>query len=158
MLQWPISIMLPLTTPLLTSFLIKESGQPNAPTTFLYYQASELYLKAFLRLKGDSARRLWWLGHNVQKLRSRAIRRGLVLGQPENDVLDWMEQTEAWNRSRYIETGSTWRPAPRDLIQMGCSNIRTAVAAAFQEAGHVVRLMQQLKLQLPLYNPLDPRS
>src|SRR5262249_49529751 len=63
-----------------------------------------------------------------------------------------MESLTLYRNGEYLASSA------KRLIQMGCSNIRTAVAAAFQEAGHVVRLMQQLKLQLPFYDPLDPRS
>jgi hypothetical protein len=126
-----------------------EATHPDAPTTFLYYQAVELYLKAFLRLTGDSAAQLWRLRHDLRRLKSRAIRRGLTFGMQESQVLDWMAATEAWTSARYLETGSTWTPRG-DLIWEGCSNLKKTVAEAFRGEGQPIQFP---RLKRPFYDP-----
>jgi hypothetical protein len=117
-----------------------EATHPDAPTIFLYGQAAELYLKAFLRLNGDSSTRLWWIGHDLRRLKSRAAQRNLRLGEAEDTVLDWMAETNALERARYHETGSTWQPPDvGNLILKGWSNLKKTVIEAFQKAGHPIQ-------------------
>jgi hypothetical protein len=133
-----------------------EATHPDAPTTFLYGQAAELYLKAFLRLNGDSATRLWWIGHNLRILKSRAARRGLCLGEAESTVLDWMAATNALERARYLETGSNWHPPDAgNLILKGCSNLKKTVIEEFQKAGYPI---QSPRLKRPFYDLFTVRS
>jgi hypothetical protein len=51
-----------------------RTTHPNSPISFLYYHAIELYLKAFLRLHGHSARELRSkkFGHRTCCLSERA--------------------------------------------------------------------------------------
>ena len=114
-----------------------EATHPDAPTTFLYSQAVELYLKAFLRLKDDSTARLWAIGHNLRKLKSRAAKGGLRLGKAESEVLDWMVATKVWQRARYLETGSTWM-LRGTLVRDGCSSLKATVIDEFRRAGQPV--------------------
>jgi hypothetical protein len=114
-----------------------EATHPDAPATFLYCQAAELYLKAFLRLKGDSAARLWLIGHDLRRLSSRAARRGLRLGEVETKVLGWMTSTKAWESARYLETGPTWR-LRGTLVPNGCSRLKATVIEEFRRAGQPV--------------------
>jgi HEPN domain-containing protein len=114
-----------------------EATHPDAPATFLYCQAAELYLKGFLRLKGDTAARLWWMGHDLQRLASRAAQRGLRLGEAESEVLGWMVATKAWESARYLETGATLR-LERSLVREGCSNLKATVREAFRQAGQPI--------------------
>jgi hypothetical protein len=113
-----------------------EAAHPDAPATFLYCQAAELYLKAFLRLKGHSAARLRWMGHDLGRLARRAGRRGLRLGEPESTVLDWMVATEAWESARYLKTGATSR-LPGTLIPNGCSS-KATVIEELRRAGQLI--------------------
>ena len=112
-----------------------EAAHPDAPAAFLYCQAAELYLKAFLRLKGNSASRLW--GHDLQRLASRAAKGGLHLGKAESDVLDWMVATKAWESARYLKTGAT-QGVDRSLVREGCSNLEATVTEAFRRAGQPI--------------------
>ena len=114
-----------------------EATHPDAPATFLYCQAAELYLKGFLRLKGNSAARLWWIGHDLQRLASRAAQRGLLLGKAESTLLNWMVETKAWESARYLETGAT-RGVDRTLVREGCSNLKATVTEAFRRAGQPI--------------------
>jgi hypothetical protein len=125
-----------------------EATHPDAPAIFLYGQAAELYLKAFLRLGGDCARRLWWIGHDLEILKSRAARRGLHLGEAESTVLGWMAETNALESARYHETGSTWAPQDvGELIRKGWPNLKTTVIAQFRKAGG--QAVQAPRLQRP---------
>jgi hypothetical protein len=56
-----------------------QTTHPNSPISFLYYHAIELYLKAFLRLHGHSAKELRGkkFGHNTCCLSERAVALGL---------------------------------------------------------------------------------
>jgi HEPN domain-containing protein len=114
-----------------------EAAHPDAPATFLYCQAAELYLKAFLRLKGVSSARLWWMGHDLGRLAARGMRRGLRLGEAESNVLDWMVATKAWESARYLETGATSR-LPGTLIPNGCSSLKATVVEEFRRAGQPI--------------------
>jgi hypothetical protein len=124
-----------------------EAAHPDAPTAFLYCQAAELYLKAFLRLKGDSAARLRSMGHKLGKLRSRAARKGLRLGEAESNVLDWMVATKAWESARYLETGPTSR-LRGTRIPNGCARLKATVIEQFRRAGQPM-MAPQLKRPFP---------
>jgi hypothetical protein len=79
----------------------------NSPISFLYYYAIELYLKAFLRLHGHSAKELRGkkFGHNTCCLSERAVALGLRFDDEDLQVLSLMACTDAVIRSRYIQTG-----------------------------------------------------
>jgi hypothetical protein len=47
-----------------------KATHPESVAMFLYYHAIELYLKSFLRLWGDTAKRLRKIGHDFQTLHS----------------------------------------------------------------------------------------
>jgi HEPN domain-containing protein len=79
---------------------------PDEPVNFLFYQAVELFLKAFLLLHGHSARELASrkFGHDFSALGERAEALGLFLMDEDKDVLLLMGTTDAVIRSRYIKT------------------------------------------------------
>jgi HEPN domain-containing protein len=78
-----------------------KATHPESVAMFLYYHAIELYLKSFLRLKGDTAKRLRKIGHDFQTLQSRAKKRGLPFGKVEEEVLAMLDG-EIWSRARYL--------------------------------------------------------
>lgn len=67
------------------------------PVLFLYYHAIELYLKAFLRGNGHSARELSTkkFGHDIEKLTTRAAQLGLCYADEDKDVFRMMSGTDA---------------------------------------------------------------
>ena len=69
-----------------------KTTHPNSPISFLYYHAIELYLKAFLRLHGHSAKELRGkkFGHNTCCLSERAVARGLRFDDEDLQVLSLM--------------------------------------------------------------------
>jgi HEPN domain-containing protein len=79
---------------------------PDAPVTLLLAHAIELYLKAFLRLRGVGIEEVRTsFGHDFKKLVDEASSRGLSLGKEEIDIAAILTEKESIRRSRYIETG-----------------------------------------------------
>ena len=84
---------------------------PDAPVTLLLAHAIELYLKAFLRLRGVGIEEVKSsFGHDFKKLVDEASSRGLSLGNEEIDIAAILTEQESIRRSRYIETGYYRRP------------------------------------------------
>jgi HEPN domain-containing protein len=117
---------------------------PEAPVAFLYYHAIELYLKAFLRLHGLSAESLKDIGHDYRRLLSEVSKRGLVLGELENEVLNTLNG-EIWSRSRYLEIGFSQDPGPYALSETSKS-LRQKIAKALRDAGEPVRMPTHKKV------------
>jgi len=118
-----------------------KSTHPNAPVSFLYYHAIELYLKSLLRFHGhtiaDLAGRKF--GHSTRKLRKRAEQLGLVLDDEDKEVLSMMASTDAVIRSRYLQTGFFNCPAP-EALDRTCVSLRDTVGKALKSGGIHVRL------------------
>jgi HEPN domain-containing protein len=121
-----------------------KATHPEAPATFLYYHAIELYLKAFLRFHGLSAECLKDIGHNYKRLLSEASKRGLVLGELESEVLNTLNG-EIWGRSRYLEIGSSQEATPYALSETSKS-LRQKVAKVLKDAGEPVRVPTRKKV------------
>ena len=84
--------------------------------------ASELFLKAFLRAHGHSVRELErTFGHNIQRMRERAVELGFELMDEDLEVLSFMEQTPVVIDSRYIRTGYFERPTNEALERTAIS-------------------------------------
>jgi HEPN domain-containing protein len=97
--------------------------------------AIELYLKAFLRLRGlgiDEVRNSF--GHDFKKLVNEAASRGLDLMDEDMDIAAILTEKEAIRRSRYIETGYYQRPGLAALSRT-CQNLDQSVSAALRDAG-----------------------
>jgi tRNA(Ser,Leu) C12 N-acetylase TAN1 len=77
-----------------------KATHPESVAMFLYYHAIELYLKSFLRLQGDTAKRLRKIGHDFQTLQSRAKKRGLPFGKVEEEVLAVTAPTRCWSKRK----------------------------------------------------------
>jgi HEPN domain-containing protein len=99
---------------------------------FLYYHAIELYLKSFLRFHGISAKQLQSIRHNYRSLLSQASKRGLVLGELENEVLSMLDG-KTWSRSRYLEIGFFQYPSLSALSETSKS-LRQKVAKVLRAA------------------------
>lgn len=125
-----------------------QATHPEAPPTFLYYHAIELYLKSFLRFHGVSATRLQRIGHDYKRLLSRASNHGLVLGELENEVLNTLDG-EIWSRSRYLEIGTLRAPSLHALCETSKS-LRQKVAKVLREAGLPVRMPSHKKARRAL--------
>jgi hypothetical protein len=113
---------------------------PDEPVNFLFYQAVELFLKAFLRLHGHSARELASrkYGHNFHALGERAEALGLFLMDEDHEVLHLMGTTDAVIRSRYIKTGSFRRPT-HGALDRTCKSLWESVGSELKRQGFPVR-------------------
>jgi hypothetical protein len=108
---------------------------PDAPVTLLLAHAIELYLKAFLRLRGvgiDEVKNSF--GHDFKKLVDEASSRGLSLGEEEIDIAAILTEKESIRRSRYIETGHYQRPGLAALSRT-CRGLDQSVSATLRDAG-----------------------
>ena len=99
-----------------------RATHPDAPLTYLYFHAIELFLKAYLRANGhtvaDLERRF---GHNIERMRKRACELGFDFQDEDLEVLSYMEQTPIVMNSRYISTGYFQRPANEALERTATS-------------------------------------
>jgi HEPN domain-containing protein len=102
----------------------------DAPITLLLAHAIELYLKAFLRLRGVRTT----FGHDFKSLVDEASSRGLSLGEEEIDIAAILTEKESIRRSRYIETGYYQRPGLAALSRT-CQALDQSVSEALRNAG-----------------------
>ena len=100
-----------------------EANKPNAthadePVNLLYYQAIELYLKAFLRAHGHTPIQLAsrTFGHDFHKLAERAEELGLQLKARDKLALRLVKATNAMESARYLQT-ETIRPQKTPLVR-----------------------------------------
>ena len=79
----------------------------DAPISFLYFHAIELYLKAFLIARGLTERdlRKREYGHNLCCLANEAEIRGLALTETDKRVILHLSETDNIITSRYIRLG-----------------------------------------------------
>jgi hypothetical protein len=121
---------------------VKPRGvtHPDEPINFLFYHSIELYLKAYLRFKGHTpkelASRKFW--HDFGALTERAVELGLILNENDKTVLEFMRDTDAVLRARYIKVGAARRMAHLVLLRASRS-LRQSVGEALLEAGEPVR-------------------
>ncbi len=110
-------------------------SHPDAAVTLLLAHAIELYLKAFLRLRGLGAGEVKSsFGHNFQKLVDEASARGLSLMGEDLDIAAILTEQESIRRSRYVETGYYKRPGLAALSR-SCKSLDESVSAALKSAG-----------------------
>jgi hypothetical protein len=78
---------------------------PQAPVTFLFCHAIELYLKAHLRGMGSNIEQLKKLGHRVANLATAAVETGLDLDPQQSEILSHIDDADVAIEARYIVTG-----------------------------------------------------
>jgi hypothetical protein len=116
-----------------------EVTHAEAPVTFLFYHAIELYLKAFLRLHGKTVEELRKaLGHKVADLAGAAAKHGLSLDDEDAEVIGTMADADVVIRSRYIVTGVLSRPT-EEALSRTCKSLDAKVSAALALGGVPVR-------------------
>jgi hypothetical protein len=114
-------------------------SHPDAPVTLLMAHAIELYLKAFLRVRGVTAQEAKHsFGHDFTKLIEAAWERGLPLRDEDRDLATLLKEQESIRRSRYIETGYFQQPGLPALSGM-CRRLDEYVATALKNAGTHIR-------------------
>ena len=102
-----------------------DTIRSDAPVRFLFSHAIELYLKAYLLLKGVTVEELRSraLGHNLKKLTSKAVELGLSVS--EEHCLSIEVANEAI-LDRYIETGARTVLLPESLSAI-CANLHEQI-------------------------------
>jgi hypothetical protein len=113
-------------------------GHRDAPIDFLLMHSIELYLESFLRVRGESVKGLVRLRHNYGKIARKAEAHGLVLDDEDRYVIEIMEHTRAWSRSRYIETGFRLKASAEALIRT-CRSFDQLVSDAIRKEGDTGR-------------------
>jgi hypothetical protein len=118
-----------------------EATHPNAPIRFLYCHAIELYLKAYLLLHGISLSDLSSraLGHNLEKLMSKAVEYGLEITAEHQDAIQLANQANLDGyRDRYIRTGYRTVLLPEVLLAI-CSDLNQQIGGPIYTAAGVAR-------------------
>jgi hypothetical protein len=117
-----------------------KATHPDEPVNLLYYQAIELYLKAFLRLHGHTAKALASrkFGHDFGKLADSAAGSGLRLKAKDKLALRFLTDTDAISDARYIKTGP-FRRLSHDRLDQLCRSLRHRVGNALKAKGEPVR-------------------
>jgi len=116
-----------------------QATHPHAPINFLYYQAIELYLKAFLRLHEISMKELRGVGHDYIQLGVLAQSKGLVLNSKDLEILQVLKEGDAWGRARYLEVGMLTAPDTEELAR-ACARLNKLIGKAMASAGLPVRV------------------
>jgi hypothetical protein len=107
----------------------------DAPVTLLLAHAIELYLKAFLRLRGLGVEEVKnSFGHDFKMLVDESASRGLDLMDEDMNIAAILTEKESIRRSRYIETGYYQRPGLAALSRT-CRSLDHSVSAALRDAG-----------------------
>jgi HEPN domain-containing protein len=111
---------------------------PQSPVTFLLCHAVELYLKAFLRGKGNTLGELRKWGHNVATLAENAKASALSLSPLSSETLSHVTEADVAIESRYIVTGFKTVPTIEALAQVA-SELDEQVGRALASTGLPIR-------------------
>jgi hypothetical protein len=115
-----------------------EVTHPQAPITFLFCHAIELYLKAYLRGTGHDLGQLKQLGHRVASLAQSAIKSGLVIGTEHSEILDHIDDHDVAIEAWYIVTGFKNQPTNEALSNVTVM-LDQAICSALAKRGFPVR-------------------
>jgi hypothetical protein len=115
-----------------------EVTHPQAPVTFLFCHAIELYLKAFLRGAGKSIAELKQIGHRVANLAKAADSAGLKIEPEQSEVLSHIDDASVAIEARYIVTGFKNLPT-NDALSGAASYLDQAICTALAKGGLPVR-------------------
>lgn len=116
---------------------------PQAPMSFLFYHAIELYLKAYLRGVGKAVNDLKKISHNVIGLSDAAKENGLAIADDVMETLRIMDGDDNVMRSRYITTGA-FTAASEDALSRSCKFLDGLVGAELSKRGLPIRLSEPI--------------
>jgi hypothetical protein len=119
----------------------------------------ELYLKAFLRLQKVRISKLRGIGHDFIKLGVCSQHKGLVIDSKTNDILEFLTESFAWGRARYLEVGMLAVPD----IQETCPRLSAAPQIGWrfsrcQTAGSQVKQQESANLNNFLAPTIDRKA
>jgi len=115
----------------------------DAPIRFLFSHSIELYVKAYLLLKGLSVEELAsrGLGHNLKNLTSKAVKLGLSI---PNEHRTWIELANEAILDRYIKTGARTVLLPESLAAI-CANLHEQIGPDVYAAYGLTRKPEQFQ-------------
>src|SRR5688500_16200658 len=111
---------------------------PHSPVEFLYYHSIELFLQAYLVLKGATVKELKSLNHGVVKIAEECASKGLALDAMDREVIGLIEHQGNLFKARYLKTGYFQRASFTDLDRV-TEHIMGEVAHALRAPGRPIR-------------------
>jgi HEPN domain-containing protein len=114
----------------------------DAPIDFLLFHAAELYLKSYLRRKGEDVEALTNLRHYHLRMCKKAATFGMNIPSEIYDLFKFLDETDAVIVSRYIKTGPTTR-ITKELLTV-VEELRAKVQISHQAAGVTLAATQGL--------------
>lgn len=108
-----------------------------APIYFLYHQAIELYLKAFLRLNKQTLHDI--KGHKFVLLARKAAKFGMSFDDEDKLVFELLDSSDVVITARYLRVGLTTRPS-MEALDRTCDSVRDLVAIRMKKDGEKIRL------------------
>jgi hypothetical protein len=115
-----------------------EVTHPQAPITFLFCHAIELYLKAYLRSRGKTVADLKKIGHRVAGLGQAAFKEGLEVSPEQATILQHLDEDDVAIESRYIVTGFKQLPTNEGFSALA-EALDKAICSAMAKLGLPVR-------------------
>lgn len=115
-----------------------NASHPSEPVSFLYIHALELYLKAFLRLKGLSVKDLRKkYGHKLCCLSQAAQPLGFQFAEEDMEILSVIACLDIIDY-RYIKTGGFHRPT-NEALDRTCKSFHEQVETGLRSSGIATR-------------------
>ena len=111
---------------------------PQAPVTFLFCHAIELYLKAYLRGADNNVAQLKQIGHRVANLAKCVVASGRAIGQEQSEILAHIDDADVAIEARYIVTGFKNLPTNEALSGV-IAYLDDVICAALANKGFAVR-------------------
>lgn len=119
-----------------------KATHPDAPISFLYIHAIELYLKSYLRGYGTSEGELRTkYGHRICCLADEARQSGLQLDDEDVEVLSLIVCMDVIEL-RYIKTGAITRPT-HEALNRTCKSLHESIGLTLRDLGFPVRRPSQ---------------
>jgi hypothetical protein len=81
------------------------------------FHAAELYLKSYLRQKGEDLEAVKRLGHFHPQMCAKTAAFGMSLPAEIQEIFELADQTDAVIESRYLRTGPSRESRPRRCLQ-----------------------------------------
>lgn len=128
-------------------------GHYDIPARFLYFHAIELFLKAYLRLKGIEEKELGkrHYGHNLNNLANEAENRGLLIGKGVRFVCDAALSYDNPLEARYIKTGARLAVLTHKLHEAA-----RELQSRVEQSLHAEGIMTRRLPRLPIVHPPRP--
>jgi HEPN domain-containing protein len=115
----------------------------DAPIDFLLFHAAELYLKSYLRQKGEDLEAVKRLGHFHPQICAKAAAFGMSLPAEIEEIFELADKTDAVIESRYLRTGPKQRIETTALLT-AVEEVRAKVKVSHEAAGVILAATRAL--------------